>query len=70
MATKDSMRRETFPFGIASVSLGEVEREVPAGEAPPLPPNDRLTLIGKRVPRINGHAKVTGAARFTVAPRR
>jgi xanthine dehydrogenase YagR molybdenum-binding subunit len=60
------MRQEKFPFGIAGVSVGEIERQVPAGEAPPLPTNDRLAVIGKSVPRINGRAKVTGAARFTV----
>jgi xanthine dehydrogenase YagR molybdenum-binding subunit len=66
MAPTEPMRRDRFPSGIAGVSVGEIERQVPAGEAPPLPPNDRLTVIGKRVPRINGRAKVTGAARFTV----
>ena len=59
-------RRDKFPSGIAGVSVGEIERQVPAGEAPPLPMNDRLAVIGKSVPRINGRAKVTGAARFTV----
>jgi len=60
------MRRDKFPFGIAGVSVGEIERQVPVGEAPPLPTNDRLTVVGKPVPRINAKAKVTGAARFTV----
>ena len=60
------MRQDKFPFGIAGASVGEIERQVPAGEAPPLPTNDRLAVIGKSVPRINGRAKVTGAARFTV----
>jgi xanthine dehydrogenase YagR molybdenum-binding subunit len=66
MAPNKQMRRDKFPSGIAGVSVGEIERQVPAGEAPPLPTNDRLTVIGKRVPRINAKAKVTGAARFTV----
>lgn len=66
MAPTDPMRRDKFSSGIAGVSVGEIERQVPAGEAPPLPPNDRLAVIGKRVPRINGRAKVTGSARFTV----
>jgi len=66
MAPRPTMRRERFPSGIASVGIGEVERDIPAGEAPPLPINDRLAVIGKRVPRLNGRAKVTGAARFTV----
>jgi xanthine dehydrogenase YagR molybdenum-binding subunit len=66
MAQQEPTRRDKFPSGIAGVSIGEIERQVPAGEAPPLPPNDRLAFIGKPVPRINGRAKVTGAARFTV----
>ena len=66
MSPNGSMRRDKFPSGIAGVSVGEIERQVPAGEAPPLPTNDRLAVIGKSVPRINGRAKVTGAARFTV----
>jgi xanthine dehydrogenase YagR molybdenum-binding subunit len=66
MSPKETMRREIYPAGIAGVAIGEIARQVSAGEAPPLPPNDRLTVIGKPVPRINGRAKVTGAARFTV----
>ena len=66
MSPREASRREKFPSGIAGVAIGETEREIPAGEAPPLPPNDQLAFIGKRVPRINGRAKVTGAARFTV----
>jgi xanthine dehydrogenase YagR molybdenum-binding subunit len=59
-------RREIFPSGIASVGLGTIERQVPDDEPPPLPPNAELRVIGKPVPRIDGRAKVTGAARFTV----
>lgn len=66
MSSNGSMRWDKFPSGIAGVSVGEIERQIPAGEAPPLPTNDRLAVIGKPVPRINGRAKVTGAARFTV----
>jgi xanthine dehydrogenase YagR molybdenum-binding subunit len=66
MALTEQKRRENFPFGIAGVAVGEIEREVGAGEAPPLPPNDQLTVIGKPVPRIDARAKVTGAAQFTV----
>ena len=36
MAPTDQMRRDKFPSGIVGVSVGEVERQVPAGEAPPL----------------------------------
>ena len=66
MAADTTTRSETFPFGIASVGLGEVERQVPLDEPPPLPPNAALAVIGKPVPRQNGRAKVTGATRFTV----
>ncbi len=67
MATQpqNSPRRETLPFGIAGVSLGQVERTVPADEAPPLAPNADLAEIGKSAPRWNGKEKITGAVRFT-----
>jgi xanthine dehydrogenase YagR molybdenum-binding subunit len=64
--TKDSLRTQVYPLGIASVGLGKIERRVGTDEAPPLPPNAELKLIGKSVPRINGRAKVTGATPFTV----
>ena len=64
--TSAETRPQKYPFGISSVSLAEIERQVPAGEAPPLPPNAQLAVIGKSIPRINGRAKVTGAATFTV----
>jgi len=54
-----------FPSGIPGVSLGEVERTIPAEEPPPLPTNDKLAVIGKPTPRIDGRQKVTGAARYT-----
>lgn len=59
-------RTQKHPLGIVPGALREIERRVPADEAPPLAPNAQLAWIGKRVPRINGRAKVTGAARFTV----
>jgi len=59
-------RTERYPVGIADVSLGEIERRVSANEAPPLPPNAELKYIGKPVHRINGRAKVTGRATYTV----
>lgn len=65
MATSDTLLQK-YPVGIDTVKLGEVERRVSADEAPPLPPNADLAWIGKSVPRINGRAKVTGSARFTV----
>ena len=66
MASDAITRTEKFPSGIASVGLGEVERQIPVDEPPPLPPNAALTVIGKSVPRQNGRAKVTGATHFTV----
>jgi xanthine dehydrogenase YagR molybdenum-binding subunit len=59
-------RVQKHPAGIGPGDLREVERTVPADEAPPLAANAQLSWIGKSVPRINGRAKVTGAARFTV----
>jgi len=53
------------PSGIAGVNLGEVERTIPSDEAPPLPPNEKLAVVGKPTPRIDGRQKVTGAARYT-----
>ncbi len=66
MATAEALRNATFPFGIASVGIGTVQRQIPADEPPPLPPNAELTTIGKPIARHDGRAKVTGAARFTV----
>jgi len=60
-----STRRESFPFGIAGVGLGNVEREIADDEPPPLAPNSELAVIGKSAPRQDGLVKVTGAVRFT-----
>ncbi|HUL96743.1 MAG TPA: xanthine dehydrogenase family protein molybdopterin-binding subunit [Usitatibacter sp.] len=65
MAGDDTQLRN-YPSGIDPAALGEVQRQVPADEAPPLAPNAQLAWVGKSVARINGRAKVTGAARFTV----
>jgi xanthine dehydrogenase YagR molybdenum-binding subunit len=54
-----------LPHGIAGVDLGEIERALPAGEPPPLAANAALAVIGKPAARIDGRAKVTGAARYT-----
>ncbi len=62
---RSPLRTETFPFGIASLGLGKVERQIPADEPPPLPPNAELTVIGQPALRHDGRAKVMGAARFT-----
>ena len=62
----EDVRTRSYPVGIAGVALGELERSVPDDEAPPLPPNARLNAIGRSTPRLNGPAKVTGRATFTV----
>ena len=62
----DPTRTQREPFGLLPGALGEAERQVGGDEAPPLAPNAALAWIGKPVPRINGRAKVTGAARYTV----
>ena len=47
-----SSRTERLPIGIAGVSQGQIDREVPANEPPPLAPNADLAVIGKSVPRV------------------
>ena len=59
-------RAQKHPVGLIPGELGEIERQVPEDEAPPLAPNAQLAWIGKSVARVDGRAKVTGAARFTV----
>ncbi len=66
MTTPSPQRTETFPCGLGADGLGEVTRQIPADEPPPLPPNSQLEVIGKPIARHNGRAKVTGAIRFTV----
>src|SRR5664280_1312245 len=66
MAADGTTRTETFPLGISSVGLAEVQRQIPLDEPPPLPPNAALAVIGHSTPRQNGRAKVTGATRYTV----
>jgi xanthine dehydrogenase YagR molybdenum-binding subunit len=58
-------RSEQLPFGIAGVRLEQIERQVPVTDAPALPPNDKLSVLGKPTPRLDGRMKVTGAARYT-----
>lgn len=58
-------RQELLPAGIVGAIMSEVERTVPLDEPPPLPVNAKLSVIGKRTPRVDGRAKVTGAARYT-----
>src|SRR5688572_26810756 len=62
---KDAKRVDQLPVGIAGVGIEMQDREVAADDPPPLPPNEKLSSIGKDTPRIDGRAKVTGAAKYT-----
>lgn len=65
-ATKSQkMKTITVPIGFYGINLAEVEREVPIDEPPTLPVNAELNVIGKSTRRLDGHLKVTGAARYT-----
>ncbi|HET6437954.1 MAG TPA: xanthine dehydrogenase family protein molybdopterin-binding subunit [Anaeromyxobacter sp.] len=57
--------RARFPVGIAGEDLRFEERDLPAGEPPPWPPNDGLAVVGKPTPRIEAKQIVTGRARYT-----
>ena len=54
-----------LPQGIAGDAMTEVERTIPADEPPPLATNDKLAVVGKPTPRLDGRLKVTGAAKYT-----
>jgi xanthine dehydrogenase YagR molybdenum-binding subunit len=56
---------KSVPYGIVGDELHPVARNVPADEPPPLPPNDELVVIGKRMPRLDAVQKVTGRAKYT-----
>ncbi len=58
-------RTAFYPYGIPGVDLTQIEREVPTNEPPPLPINEKLNVIGKPAPRIDGRLKVTGHAKYT-----
>jgi xanthine dehydrogenase YagR molybdenum-binding subunit len=58
-------RQQAMIYGIAGEQLGEITRDVPLDEPPPLPVNERLNAIGKSVPRFDAVQKVTGRARYT-----
>lgn len=59
------MPEQNYPVGIAGVEINPAPRSVPDNEAPPLPINEQLKVIGKPTPRLDGKAKVTGAAKYT-----
>jgi xanthine dehydrogenase YagR molybdenum-binding subunit len=55
----------SMPIGIPGYTLHTEERTMPASQPPVLPVNKDLDYIGKSPERWDGHAKVTGRARYT-----
>jgi xanthine dehydrogenase YagR molybdenum-binding subunit len=51
--------------GLGTADLGSEARDFGSSIARPWPPNASLAVVGKPTPRIDGRAKVTGAARYT-----
>ena len=51
--------------GIAGGSVTPEPRTVPPGEAAPWPTSVGLSVVGKPATRLDGRAKVTGAAKYT-----
>ncbi len=51
--------------GIVGASLVRATDAPPAGEPAPWGTNARLKIVGQSIPRLDGKAKVTGAARYT-----
>jgi xanthine dehydrogenase YagR molybdenum-binding subunit len=64
-ATTPATRVARFMTGIVGAGLVETDIEIPIAEPPPLPLNEKLAVVGKPTPRLDGRAKVTGAARYT-----
>ncbi len=54
-----------MPTGVPGYTLTDESREVPATEPPVWPINKDLKFVGQSVERYDGHAKVTGRARYT-----
>jgi xanthine dehydrogenase YagR molybdenum-binding subunit len=55
----------TVPGGIPGDHLEQQERQLPDNEPPPLAVTEKLSVIGKPTPRLDGKLKVTGAAKYT-----
>src|SRR5918992_1620978 len=64
-STPSPSRQQAMLYGIVGERLGQVTRQVPLDEPPPLPENAKLSAIGKSVPRFDAVQKVTGQARYT-----
>src|SRR2546421_4617191 len=58
-------RHESLPAGIPGEKMETVEREIPSTEPPAWPINEKLAVVGKPTPRLDGRLKVTGAAKYT-----
>jgi xanthine dehydrogenase YagR molybdenum-binding subunit len=61
----DTKTKVELPSGIVGAGIGVVRREIPADEPPAWPVNEKLQVVGKPAPRVDGRAKVTGAAKYT-----
>jgi len=55
----------SMPIGVPGYTLRDEQREVPITEPPVWPINKDLKYVGKPYERLDGHAKVTGRARYT-----
>jgi len=53
------------PVGIAGQDLKSATRQADDSEAPAWDINDKLQVVGKKTPRIDGKLKVTGSAKYT-----
>ncbi len=59
------METVMMPVGIPGYTLRQEQRTIPATEPPVLPINADLKFIGRSPERWDGHAKVSGQARYT-----
>lgn len=60
--TPATTRKERFLHGVGGNAF--LERNVPLDEPPPWPDNAKLASVGKPTARLDGRAKVSGAARY------
>ncbi len=64
-AAAPAKKNVQMPIGVPEYTLTDESREVPATEPPVWPINKDLKFVGQSVERYDGHAKVTGRARYT-----
>ncbi len=57
-------RKDTLSLGFEG-SVKKVKVVLPEGEARPWDADTKLSVVGKAVPRIDGHLKVSGKAKYT-----